>query len=83
MNLKEKLKRLFFNRAPNALTFDHIKFEFPEEKPETLKDTLNELEEEKFLGIQENRIPRLPDLQREEYFILEERIIERIGGRCL
>jgi len=75
MNLENKLKILFYNRAPNTLIFEHIEFEFPTEKAKTLQEILNKLVKEKFLEIiKYKKNDRVPNLERIGYVISQEHI---------
>ncbi len=50
MVLKEEIQKLFYDRAPNSLVFEHISYAFPKVAEAELKKNLNELVEEGFLN---------------------------------
>lgn len=74
MLLKNRLKTFFYNRAPNSLLFDHIRVHFPNEDPEVIQQTLDELVLEGFLKAQEHINQRYPNLCRKSWHISAEHL---------
>ena len=73
MNIKDRLKIYFYDRAPNSLLEEHILLEFSEVQPSTLLEQLSELSDEGFLLAEVMPTnPRCPTLQRKAYRITDE-----------
>lgn len=73
MNIKDRLKIYFYDRAPNSVHEEHILLEFSDVQPSLLLEQLSELAEEDFLladVMPPN--PRCPTLQRKAYRITDE-----------
>ncbi len=73
MNIKDRLKIYFYDRAPNSLLEEHILLEFSEVQPSLLLEQLSELADEDFLSAEvmpPNQ--RCPALQRKAYRITDE-----------
>ena len=49
MDLKGQIRSLFYERAPNALVFEHISYAFPDASKDELEKVLSELVREGFL----------------------------------
>jgi hypothetical protein len=73
MNIKDRLKIYFYDRAPNSLLEEHILLAFSEVQPSLLLEQLSELADEGFL-LAEVMPPnqRCPALQRKTYRITGE-----------
>lgn len=73
MNIKDRLKIYFYDRAPNSLLEEHILLEFSEVQPSLLLEQLSELADEGFLLAEVMPPnPRCPTLQRKAYRITGE-----------
>ena len=73
MNINNRLKIFFYDRAPNSVIVDHILLEFADVQPSLLLEHLSELVGEGFLlsnAVSQN--PRYPTLQRQSYRITDE-----------
>lgn len=73
MNIKDRLKIFFYDRAPNSVLEDHLVLEFSDTEASVLLGALSQLAEEKFL-LSEVLPPnqRYPSLQRKAYRITDE-----------
>jgi len=69
MNLKDKLKIFLYDKAPNSLIFEQIKFAFPDEKEEAIRSLLEEMVTEGFLERRVHVNDRAPNVQRVSYHI--------------
>lgn len=73
MNIKDRLKIYFYDRAPNSLLEEHILLEFSEVQPDLLLQQLSALGDEGFLLAETMPPnPRCPTLQRKSYRITDE-----------
>lgn len=73
MNIKDRLKIYFYDRAPNSLLEEHILLEFPGVQPSTILEQLSELSDEGFLLAEVMpRNPRCPTVQRKSYRITDQ-----------
>lgn len=73
MNVKDRLKIYFYDRAPNSVLEEHILLEFAEVQPSSLLVHLSELVNEGFLLAEVMPPnPRCPTLQRKVYRITDE-----------
>ena len=74
MNFKDNLKIFFYDRAPNTLIFEHIKYAFPHLEAKSLEKSLQELIAEGFLETQVYSNERYPNFKRTGYRIAPNRL---------
>jgi hypothetical protein len=73
MNIEDRLRIFFYDRAPNSLLEDHILLEFTDIQPEPLFGALSKLAEQGFLVSEDQPTnPRCPTLKRRAYRITTE-----------
>ena len=73
MNIEDRLKIYFYDRAPNSVLEEHVLLEFPDVQPASLLENLSNLAEESFLLVEVlPPNPRCPKLQRKVYRITDE-----------
>lgn len=74
MDIKDRVKLFFFDRAPNSLLVDHVYLEFKDESRDVIDAALSTLEGEGFLEKKVQPNAHYPKIQRISYRITERHI---------
>ena len=69
MDLLDRLKLLFYDRAPNTLLLEYLTQEFPEESAESLSEALSRLVADGFLVTKNFDNERVPNFRRVGYYV--------------
>ncbi len=69
MDIKDRLKLFFFDRAPNSVLEDYVRLEFHQEPRSNIDTALSALESDGFLVSKVQPNERCPTLQRKSYRI--------------
>lgn len=74
MDIKDRIKLFFFDRAPNSVLADHVYLEFYRDTPTDIDAALASLEADGFLTSKAQPNARYPTLQRRSYRITEQHL---------
>ena len=74
MKIKDKLKKLFYNTAPNSLLLGYIKFHLPKDNSDEIEKALEELTSEGFLNVKEGYNENCPTLNRRSWQITKDHL---------
>lgn len=69
MDLLDRLKLLFYDRAPNTLLMEYLTEEFPEESAQSLSEALSRLVADGFLVNKSFDNERVPNFRRVGYYV--------------
>ena len=74
MNITDRLKLFFFDRAPNSVLEDHVYLEFGQESRTAVDAALSALQSDGFLVSDSQPNARYPALQRKSYRIADQHL---------
>ena len=74
MDIKGELRKLFYDKAPNALVFEHISYAFPHISKSDLEKALNELVADGFLITKSYPNKHYPKFNRTGYHISSDEL---------